>query len=223
MYTIIMNSDKSLVTSVKTTLYQREKLADKIQFLFPPTYQDLDLKSCKAILKYTDQGNVAHSEILTMNEELYKGKLRLILPVDTNLNQFAGDVIVRITFTKIDTVLRKQYVLHTGEIPIHISPLSDMYSFVTDESLEIIDQMVGQLDAKIKALDIMAETYNRAKADENNILQLKSNGKTIGVPVNIVGHNNQGLSIEEAILRAKTEAILASKEYIDNSLTIIEV
>lgn len=50
--------------------------------------------------------------------------------------------------------------------------------------------MVGQLDAKIKALDIMAETYDRTKADdlsyENNILQLKSNGKKVGSPINIV-------------------------------------
>lgn len=196
MYTIIMNSDKSLVTSVKTTLYQREKLVDKIQFLFPTIYQDLDLKTCKAILKYTDQGNVAHSEILAMDEELYKGYLRFLLPVDTNLNQFSGDVTIRVTFTKVDTVFKKQYVLHTGEISVHINPLSDMYSFVTDESLEMIDQMVGQLDAKIKALDAIAETYERTKADDlsydNNTLQLKANGKKVGTPINIVSGESGG-------------------------------
>ena len=196
MYTIIMNSDKSLVTSVKTTLYQREKLVDKIQFLFPTIYQDLDLKTCKAILKYTDQGNVAHSEILAMDEELYKGYLRFLLPVDTNLNQFSGDVTIRVTFTKVDTVLKKQYVLHTGETSVHINPLSDMYSFVTDESLEMIDQMVGQLDAKIKALDAIAETYEQTKADDlsydNNTLQLKANGKKVGTPINIVSGESGG-------------------------------
>lgn len=196
MYTIIMNSDKSLITSVKTTLYQREKLVDKIQFLFPTIYQDLDLKTCKAILKYTDQGNVAHSEILAMDEELYKGYLRFLLPVDTNLNQFSGDVTIRVTFTKVDTVFKKQYVLHTGEISVHINPLSDMYSFVTDESLEMIDQMVGQLDAKIKALDAIAETYERTKADDlsydNNTLQLKANGKKVGTPINIVSGESGG-------------------------------
>lgn len=191
-----MNSDKSLVTSVKTTLYQREKLVDKIQFLFPTIYQDLDLKTCKAILKYTDQGNVAHSEILAMDEELYKGYLRFLLPVDTNLNQFSGDVTIRVTFTKVDTVLKKQYVLHTGETSVHINPLSDMYSFVTDESLEMIDQMVGQLDAKIKALDAIAETYEQTKADDlsydNNTLQLKANGKKVGTPINIVSGESGG-------------------------------
>lgn len=196
MYTIIMNSDKSLITSVKTTLYQREKLVDKIQFLFPTIYQDLDLKTCKAILKYTDQGNVAHSEILAMDEELYKGYLRFLLPVDTNLNQFSGDVTIRVTFTKVDTVLKKQYVLHTGETSVHINPLSDMYSFVTDESLEMIDQMVGQLDAKIKALDAIAETYEQTKADDlsydNNTLQLKANGKKVGTPINIVSGESGG-------------------------------
>lgn len=35
MYTIIMNNDKQLIGSKKTTLYQREKLADQIRFLIP--------------------------------------------------------------------------------------------------------------------------------------------------------------------------------------------
>lgn len=67
-----MNQDKSLTSSIKTTLYQREKLANKIQFLFPQYYEDLSLDECTATLKYLDTGNEPHSEILVKDDELYK-------------------------------------------------------------------------------------------------------------------------------------------------------
>ena len=40
MYTILMKTDKSLITVNKITLFQREKLVDKICFLIPQTYEN---------------------------------------------------------------------------------------------------------------------------------------------------------------------------------------
>ena len=189
LYTIVMNKNKELITTVKTTLYQREKLVDKIQFLIPETYNDSTLSDFTAILKYVDQANVPHAEILIKDEELYKNKLRYTLPVDTNLTRFTGDVSVRLTFSKTDSETKTQYVLHTGEAIISISPLSDFYNFVPDESLEFVDQLVGQLNAKLEATDKIAESYDKSKADdlsyEGNKLQLVSNGEKIGKSVTI--------------------------------------
>lgn len=53
-----MNDDKSLTATVVTTLYQREKLADKIQILIPQKYGDLKLVEFTALLKYVDQATV---------------------------------------------------------------------------------------------------------------------------------------------------------------------
>ena len=184
-----MNKDKELVTTVKTTLYQREKLVDKIQFLIPETYNDLTLSDFTVILKYVDQANVPHAEILIKDEDLYKNKLRYTLPVDTNLTRFTGDVSVRLTFSKTDSETKTQYVLHTGEANISISPLSDFYNFVPDESLEFVDQLVGQLNAKLEATDKIAESYDKSKADdlsyEGDKLQLVSNGEKTGKSVTI--------------------------------------
>ena len=112
LYTIIMNKQKELIVTEKTYLYQRENLADKIQFLIPPEYNDLSLTDFTAVLKYVDQGNVAHAETLTKDDELYKGKIRYTLPIDTSLTRFAGDISIRITFSKVDMDTKKQYVLH---------------------------------------------------------------------------------------------------------------
>ena len=64
MYTIVMNKDKSLQATKTTTIYQRENLVDKIQFLFPQQYDEFDFTTCTATLKYVDQANIPHAEIL---------------------------------------------------------------------------------------------------------------------------------------------------------------
>lgn len=191
MYTILMNSDKSLTTTVKTMLYQREKLVDKIQFLIPVMYQDIDLTNFNMVLEYTDQGNVSHAEILVKDAELYKENyLRYTLPVDTDLTRFAGDIIARITMTKVDADTLTQYSLHTSDVIITVSPLRDLYKFVPDESLGFVDQLVGVLDAKLEAMDKMSGIYSDTQVDdlsltEDGLLQVSSKGSVIGTGVHI--------------------------------------
>lgn len=191
MYIVVMQKDKSLLATVTTTLYQHENLVDKVFFLFPQNYNGLELSECTAVIKYLDQGNVPHTEALQKSEELYKDHLQYFLPIDSSLTKFAGDVKVRITFSKTDVAENKQYVLNTGEITISIAPLSDYYAFVPDESLEIVDQLIGKLDAKIAATEAIAEIYDKKKADnityDENKLQLTSNGEKIGNAITIVG------------------------------------
>ncbi len=189
-----MNDDKSLTATVVTTLYQREKLADKIQILIPPNYGELDLNEFTATLKYVDQANVPHAEILKKEAELYKEHIRYVLPVDTELTQYAGDITIRLTFTKTDMEVKKVFVVHTGELVIKISPLKDYYSFVPDESLEFVDQIVSDLQNKISALDKIADIYDKTKADNIQIkngktLQLLSNHIPIGDEVTVIGED----------------------------------
>lgn len=192
-----MNDDKSLTATVVTTLYQREKLADKIQILIPPNYGELDLGEFTATLKYVDQANVPHAEILKKDAELYKEHIRYVLPVDTELTQYAGDITIRLTFTKTDMEARKVFVVHTGELVIKISPLKDYYSFVPDESLEFVDQIVSDLQNKISALDKIADIYDKTKADNIQIkngktLQLLSNHTPIGDEVTVFSEGSGG-------------------------------
>lgn len=189
-----MNDDKSLTATVVTTLYQREKLADKIQILIPPNYGELDLSEFTATLKYVDQANVPHAEILKKDAELYKDHIRYVLPVDTELTQYAGDITIRLTFTKTDMEVKKVFVVHTGELVIKISTLKDYYSFVPDESLEFVDQIVSDLQNKISALDKIADIYDKTKADNIQIkngktLQLLSNHIPIGNEVTVIGED----------------------------------
>lgn len=196
MYTIIMDANKQLVTTIKQVLYQRENLVDKIQILIPQYYQNIDLSDWIAVLKYVDQANIPHAEKLTKDSDIYKNRIRFYFPVDTELTKYSGDITIRITLTKIDMNSKTQYVLHTGETTITISPLKDYYSFVPDESLEFVDQLIGNLEAKIEATEKIAEIYDTKKADnityEDSRLQLTSNGQRIGDAITIVGGDTPG-------------------------------
>ncbi len=187
-----MNQDKSLITSVRTTLYQKEKLVDKIQFILPRSYQDLDLTKMKIVLKYLDVANTPHTEILVKDDEIYKENyMRCVLPVDTNLTEFSGDISIRISFVGLssDGELHEE-VLHTGETTITINPLRDYYAFTPDESLEFVDKIVANLEAKIDAVDKMSEAYDKGYAYDltlnEDLLQVSSKGKPIGNGVKIL-------------------------------------
>ena len=191
MYTIIMNKDKSLTTTERTNIYQRDKLADNMQFLFPQTYGLIDLTQSIITLAYVDQGNIPHVEVLQKDLELYKDKVRCTLPVDTALTRFAGDIVIYFSIIYLNTETQEQQSMHTGEATIKILPLKNLYGFVPDESLDFVDQLVMNLEAKIQATEKIAETYDREKADnityEGNKLQLTSNGEKIGDSVSIGG------------------------------------
>lgn len=192
MYTILMNSDKSLSATNRITIYQREKLVDKIQFLFPQTYEDVSIQECTAMMKYIDQANVAHMEVLSMDDELYKDHIRCQLNVDTKITRFAGDIKLRITFLKInpDNGITEE-VLHSGEIILTISPMSDYFAFVSDKSLEVIDQKMAELTAKIQSTLTIAESIDKTKADDiyldtdHGILYLKANDEKIGTDISL--------------------------------------
>lgn len=204
MYTIVMDDQKNLIATVKMRLCQHEKLVDKLQFLLPQTYGDLDLTEFTVALKYVDNGNLAHIELLTRDEELYKERLRYVLPVNSALTVFAGDIDLRLTLTKIDQAHGTQYVLNTAPCTVHIDTIPDYYQFDPDTSLEIIDQMVGQLDSRIAELNALTEVNNIAKADniiidrDNKTLQLTSNSKPVGDAIELDDLGNEIADATEA-------------------------
>ncbi|MCD7999047.1 MAG: hypothetical protein LUH21_17670 [Clostridiales bacterium] len=189
MYTIKMDDDKSLITTVYSKLLQRENLINKIQFLIPAKYENIDLTDFTVVLKYITPSNVAKSLILVKDKDLYKGYLRFVLPVDSDLSMVAGDIKIRLTLTKVDLESNTQYVAHSEETYITILPVSDYFAFIPNESLEAIDQIVGLIDAKLQAANNIAEAYHERKADnillENGNLSLSANGHKIGDSISV--------------------------------------
>ena len=193
MYTILLRQDKQLVATEREIIYQREKLVDKLRFLVPQDYKGLNLSEYRTILKYVDQGNISHAEILIPSDETYEGYVQYFLPVDTNLTAFAGNIEIRLSFVKTDNLERKQYVTHTGSITIVINPINESFN---DTALEFVDQIVSELDMKIDEVKKAAELYDKTKADnlsyENSRLQLTANGNKIGNAITISSGGSSG-------------------------------
>lgn len=170
MYQILMTADKNLITTEKIKIYQREKLIDKIQFIIPKEYDGYSLTDFIPYIKYVDQVNCVHSELLSISNEDYKESyFSCTVPVDTNLTQYAGEIKFRLQLTKYDEEKEQQLVLTTDETSVVISPVSDIYEFVPDKSLDIITQAIGEFDAKVKALEKIGNDYLAAQADDLEI------------------------------------------------------
>lgn len=177
MYTIIMNDDKSLVATNRTTLYQREKLVDKIQFLIPQKYKSMDLSTCVAKLKYIDQGNISHSEQLTKDAQLYKNRLRYILPIDNKINYFAGNISAHIVFTSNDGKQK----LHTGNCIITIEPSS---TIIDEDEKDTDDTNPSDMYKKITELESKINELQETQVNDlkltDDLLQLAIDDEAIG-------------------------------------------
>ena len=79
MYTIVINNDKSLTTSVKSTIL-RNTTTDEVQFLYlPPEVEENSTVIYSAIMKY-ETDHILKSESLVTDEQLYKERVRFYIP-----------------------------------------------------------------------------------------------------------------------------------------------
>lgn len=186
-----MNEDKELIQSKTATIYQKETNVDKIQFLFPQKYQDIDLSKCTAVMKYTDQGNEPHGEILELQEELYKERLQYIYSVTTDFTRFAGDIEIYISFLGLNTDNGlSEEVMHTSKTIITIHPIDVFNSFVADSNLSPVDKLMLENKAMAQANQLKLEEIENKMVDDliltDDLLQVSSKNVPLGEGVTIL-------------------------------------
>ena len=211
MYTILMNDDKSLTCTVKATIYQKEKNVDKIRFLFPTTYEDINLAECTAVMKYRDQGNVWRAEVIKKQEELYLGKLQFLYNVSTNFTRFAGDIQIYVSFLRLD--------VETGL-------KEEVMNYDADSLLSQFDQMMLEVQAQQQANKLMMESIDSNKADdikldeESQEVYLTANGQKIG---NSISLNELGNALADAtdagLIQVITEGEVVDDDNTESSVT----
>ena len=200
MYTILVNQDNTMTTSVRERIMQRSKLVDSLHFLVDPTYKGLDMSDFTVTMEYILPVSKKYiTEILVKSNEPYNSKinkemLEYTLPFDTKLTREPGDIKVQLTFTKVDLDEygnNRQYVRKISETTIHITPISAWSDIIPDEALNAIDQRIIKTDAQIKALEELNEVTAITKADnikldeETNDIYLTANGEKIGDSINL--------------------------------------
>ena len=195
MYTILINDDNTLTTSVRERIMQRSKLVDSLHFLCPQTYKELDMADFTVTLEYIlPVSREYKTEELVKSEELYKEMLEYKLPFDTDLTKEAGEIEVKLTFSKVDLDEDGndiQYVRKISATSITIVPIESWCDIIPDKALDAIDQRIIKTDAQIKALLDANEITRLEKADnlvldsENKELYLTAEGNQIGDKVKL--------------------------------------
>ena len=195
MYTILVNDDNTLTTSVRERIMQRSKLVDSLHFLVEPTYKELNIADFTVTLEYVLPISKKYKvETLIKSDELYKERLEYKLPFDTNLTREYGDIEIQLTFTKVDLDEEGkdiQYVRKTSTTSITIVPISAWSDVIPDEALTDLDQKILKTDAQIKELREIQENILVEKADnlvldeENKELYLTAEGNQIGNKVKL--------------------------------------
>ena len=201
MYTILINDDNTLTTSVRERIMQRSKLVDSLHFLCPQTYKELDMADFTVTLEYIlPVSREYKTEELVKSEELYKEMLEYKMPFDTDLTKEAGEIEVKLTFSKVDLDEDGndvQYVRKISATSITIVPIESWCDIIPDKALDAIDQRIIKTDAQIKALLDANEITRLEKADnlvldsENKELYLTAEGEQIGDKVKLSDLGNE--------------------------------
>ena len=193
MYTVLINNDNSLQTTVRERIMQRSKLVDTLHFLVEPNYKEQDMSDFTVTMEYIlPVSREYRTENLVKSDALYKDMLEYKLPFDTALTKEAGDVQVQLTFTRVVMDAdgkATQYVRKTSAESIVIVPVSAWSDVIADSALTALDQRLIQMEAIANSLDEMAQNLFETKADnlvyDNRQLQLTAAGERIGDAVTI--------------------------------------
>ena len=185
---ILMKSNKTLVLSKPSKLFQRENAVDNITIYVPEKYEEYELKDFIGTMYYTNPGNVAHSETLVAEESDKEEYLKFKLPVTTKITDVAGTISLYLSFVHVDLEAEKKYVLKTGNLDIVVEEWDDYFKYVSDESLSAIDDKIAELDTKIAEIKAITETQipDDLSLTETGHLSLTVDGSNIGEGVNIV-------------------------------------
>ena len=201
MNVILVNQDNTLTITQSERIMQRSKLVDTLWFLVAPEYNGYNMADFSVLLEYVlPVSRQYRSEILTLSEDMYNGRLKYLLPLDTELTSEAGRIEVQLTFAMADLDISGnpiQRVRKTDSTLVDIIPIKAWSDIIPDSALSSIDQRLIKADAQIKALADLSNDLNANKADNlrydatSSELQLVAGNKAIGNKVIIVSCDDE--------------------------------
>lgn len=206
MYTLLVNDNNEIITTIKERIMQRSKLVDSLHILVKPTYKDYDMSDFTVMFEYIlPMSREYKTEVLVKSDELYKDHIEYKLPFDTNLTKEAGKIELQLTFIKVEMDVDGnvvQRVRKAGPATITVVPVSAWSNIIPDSALSALDQRLIMTEAMINAANETLAIIDSTKADnvvynqKTNVLQLTANGQPIGDEVKIAGVGTGVTSIE---------------------------
>lgn len=172
MYTLKINDENTVTTTVKERIVERSNYVDSIQIVTARLYREqIDMSDCTVYMRYVlPVTNKIKMIQLKPNDLAYeKDYIQYLIPAEASLTAEAGDIEVSFTFIKLvanEDDSTTSYVRKTQTGVIHISPLAAFAKYEPDEMLDEIDQRLLVMEALQKNMLSMQEnTYNSMVQD----------------------------------------------------------
>ena len=135
MYTVLMDSNKSLITPKKITIYQGENSMDTLRFVIPKSYNGKNITDYDVRMDYKLPGNIGRKELLKRKDEDYNDDYMCYsLPLNTQITKYAGDVKLSLYIYKVSLFENRKYQLHTGSLYITIKPTDIVYEDIETDT-----------------------------------------------------------------------------------------
>jgi len=172
LYAIKMEEDKSLTTTIQSTIYQGDKNADTLVFLIPQKYEENSLADCEILLRYIMPNGMGRSEKLEMypiphNKDYYQFRLS----VASRFTEDDGDIELWLTAVNFNDDI----LFRTGTATVTITPHKVIDDYLPPAALNQLDELA----AKVYHMEL--ETVNNLKYDSvEETLQLTANGVPVG-------------------------------------------
>lgn len=146
MYTIKLNADKTLTTTIKATLMQKENGVDKIQFLIPQTYLEHDLSDYMITMVWADPNGNLHTGLLDRDVGTYKEYIRCVYTVTKDFLSQSGNIEVWINMMNpaLDDDISYK-ILRSHSTTITVEKPSSYVDFADYETLEAMKQKMKEL------------------------------------------------------------------------------
>lgn len=193
MYTILVNKDDTLTTTVKETVIHRSSMVRKLRFLVDPTLtygnEQLNMSDYVCIMEYVLPVSQKYTPvILAPSAELYKNRLEYVLDVDTKITSEVGDVTLKLMWVKPEMLANgsfQDHVRKTLSTTITVLPTEQWSDYIASSDLDNIAQMILANQAQTEQLKLYANYLQMTKADgikydsETNKLSLLGDGKEL--------------------------------------------
>lgn len=119
MYTVQLNSDKTITTVINQRISVGYQTEDWFWFLLPPVFQGKDASESVVTIEYTlPISKKAKTEVLGAKNEYYGSNLKYVLPKYSKLTNEAGAVEIQIVYTDNESSVKSDKFIvgiSTGE------------------------------------------------------------------------------------------------------------
>lgn len=131
-----------MVTTRKQRIIQNSNLVDELWFLVPNTYNGYNMDEFNAQLEYILPISERYRNEPLVRSDNYNNYLKYILPINSDLTQEAGDIELKISFTRMEMVEPGHIVKRVRKISpttITVTPIESWDGMETEGELDAVN------------------------------------------------------------------------------------